>query len=1665
MKILTLGVMTSPSFRATTRNPVLKLLSRLMVIFGLAMMFTVSGWCDTEPNNSCIQAELISEMDNKSGNYSRIELGTVQNGDDDYYYFTILQSGTLTVNYTSTANTDLRIEAGVSCSSTINRVLNNGTSYSGTLSITAGQTVYVRIARRNGTPNYSLDLTFSLPSANLALTNTDSPDPVLTNGNLVYTLGVSNGGPDTATSLTLTDTLPVGVIFQSATGTGWTCNLAGSVVTCTNPTLANGASAPVTITVTAPATAGTITNTATVISAATDSTPANNTNIQQSTTVNVPSANLALTNTDAPDPVLTNGTLVYTLGVSNGGPNTATSLTLTDTLPVGVIFQSATGTGWSCNQAVGVVICTNPTLANGASAPVAITVTAPSTAGTITNTATVTSAATDSTPANNTNIAQTTTVVSGISINNVSMSEGNISTSIMNFKVTLSADSNNTITVVYTIADGTATRADLDYNYTIPTSGTITFLPHEISKDLNLTIIGDTKIESDENLTVTLSGATNSIIVKSIGIGVILNDDYGYCQTHGLSTGFHVIDPDGGSVSNSFEIFCSADNPKKDLIAFGIKNDSNNFIFNSDVLGSTNYYSQATTNATQFNAIEINPLTLDVITSGTLTPTTSADGTYKVLGKGFSNINLIGTPFAIDWNNTTISGCDTARLTRKGYHGQTVKINTLDYNNKARCQIDSMKLKLLSDYTYLTYNGGEVLQNTCKLMAEAVPTDVLDSTSVKGHYWINPNKTDRAHNQTLITATDRPIITYCWYQTDLNYVWTFMLALDGKVTTTKNDLINKADSCSEKGLWPFVPNNESTFERVRGFLSDNQSEWINYTGTINEKVSALYAGNTYYLTTEQSSPLWPYGSFGVYYPYNGNHDSLGASKAWYPGSTSTPGWMSGSPMHNISTITQDYSRKNNDSGVATRDYYSWGHYSNTDTQAGGNYLYTDTMGYKGWRSVLTDLNKTTNWFISRTGAGDNFNSTSNYPYYEPNGNYTAGAWLNYLFDDQGRVRHNDDWDANYPYYDYMCMAEDNYDFASRYGLFKGPFNVIEHSAVLSGTQYKDANLTTKIANSTMQFDVVLLKNDFSDIRPSNDFNVSAGIFLNDTIMVGTTETPRDLHYFGQISDFNATRFELPASRWPAGVETWSNASKRMFFDFKYCSIDTMKWTDCWTLSGNTATCKTGSETYCKTADSNDFAVRPKTFATTLSTPAPLKAGAPFTITLRALDFSNVNNTADYNETVGGSFDTIVTETKAGCLTGTFKNSLTAGWQFLNGSKLFVDNNYSQVGVLDINTTEGLKPCQSRFAAVDCNDTILSDLTISDNVTRLAFTPDHFGLAVTIQNKGNGFTYLSNDLNMSAAMQLAITAQRQDNVVTTNYSANCYAKNVLYTVRLNSNQALGWSNTQSRIIFNGDSNTSLMTTSTAPAATFRTTDGNFTAGIANAKLNFNFNRNVTIPENLFIIVRNDFNITSLVDDDNISGNDFNRNNDHNTTFVYGRLIPKDIRVFGAVPYSANAWYEVYNASSIVGTALKPSRNDSLWYINTLHNDTADGDANVTVVITGGNPTNITPNIISGIEAYNFGAQIPPYSAKAHIDTESWLWYGVSALPYLDPNGPAQAGADNLECLTHPCFNINVVPAVGATGSAKSTNEGAKGSKKTDTGGGGWHSTSDYAPAIR
>src|SRR5262249_40686337 len=109
-----------------------------------------------------------------------------------------------------------------------------------------------------------------------------------------------------------------------------------------------------------------------------------------------------------------------------------------------------------------------------------------------------------------------------LSIDDVSTTEGQAGTKVLNFTVTLSASSNLTVTLNYVTADGTAT-APSDY-VAIPLTS-LTFDPGVTSKTISVIINGDVNFEPDETFTVNLSNPTNATISKAAGTGTIQNDD------------------------------------------------------------------------------------------------------------------------------------------------------------------------------------------------------------------------------------------------------------------------------------------------------------------------------------------------------------------------------------------------------------------------------------------------------------------------------------------------------------------------------------------------------------------------------------------------------------------------------------------------------------------------------------------------------------------------------------------------------------------------------------------------------------------------------------------------------------------------------------------------------------------------------------------------------------------------------------------------------------------------------------------------------------------------------------------------------------------------------------------------------------------------------------
>jgi uncharacterized repeat protein (TIGR01451 family) len=118
-----------------------------------------------------------------------------------------------------------------------------------------------------------------------------------------------------------------------------------------------------------------------------------------SVTTRAQAADLSIVKTSAPATPIVGQPLTYTLTVSNAGPDTAEQVTVTDVLPAGLTFDSASAP-CSYENASRTVTCNLGSLTNGAQQAVDIKV-LPSMSGPISNTATVTSGISDPGGGNN----------------------------------------------------------------------------------------------------------------------------------------------------------------------------------------------------------------------------------------------------------------------------------------------------------------------------------------------------------------------------------------------------------------------------------------------------------------------------------------------------------------------------------------------------------------------------------------------------------------------------------------------------------------------------------------------------------------------------------------------------------------------------------------------------------------------------------------------------------------------------------------------------------------------------------------------------------------------------------------------------------------------------------------------------------------------------------------------------------------------------------------------------------------------------------------------------------------------------------------------------------------------------------------------------------------
>jgi len=286
----------------------------------------------------------------------------------------------------------------------VNGTVARGTTITDTVNVTTSTTDPVST---NNTATATSTVAVSTDS-DIGIAITPSASSVASGSNITFAQTVTNNGPATATSgtVTISEAVPANTTFVSATGTGWSCGApSGGTFTCTSTaSMASGASTTINLVVTTAtglAAQTVISDTATTGGTITDPNSANNTATANVTITDPNVADMSIAIAAASTTVRTGNSDTFTITATNGGPSTATNAVVTIPIPTLEQFVSATPSQGSCSVNGDVVTCLLGTMASGNSATISLVVNVIN-YGETTNTASVDADQTDTNTSNNT---------------------------------------------------------------------------------------------------------------------------------------------------------------------------------------------------------------------------------------------------------------------------------------------------------------------------------------------------------------------------------------------------------------------------------------------------------------------------------------------------------------------------------------------------------------------------------------------------------------------------------------------------------------------------------------------------------------------------------------------------------------------------------------------------------------------------------------------------------------------------------------------------------------------------------------------------------------------------------------------------------------------------------------------------------------------------------------------------------------------------------------------------------------------------------------------------------------------------------------------------------------------------------------------------------------
>jgi uncharacterized repeat protein (TIGR01451 family) len=259
---------------------------------------------------------------------------------------------------------------------------------------------------------------------------------------------------------------------------------------------------------------------------------------------------IAVRVTPSADPTPVGQALVFSITVSNAGPNTSTGVLLTNTMPANATYVSSSTDHGTVSVDAGVLSANIGALTNGEVATLTLAV-FPNGLGAVTNVVVARRDQAEPYLGNNAQTNRVTVVDLFVDIQDVSLLEGHSGTTNALFRLSLSAATTQSVSVAYTTTNLIAV-AGVDYQ---ATNGVVVFAPGVTNATIAVPVFGDRLNEEHEQFRLDLSAITNASFARSAAFAFILNDDP---RPMISATGVSVLEGRNGFASATFTFTLSA---------------------------------------------------------------------------------------------------------------------------------------------------------------------------------------------------------------------------------------------------------------------------------------------------------------------------------------------------------------------------------------------------------------------------------------------------------------------------------------------------------------------------------------------------------------------------------------------------------------------------------------------------------------------------------------------------------------------------------------------------------------------------------------------------------------------------------------------------------------------------------------------------------------------------------------------------------------------------------------------------------------------------------------------------------------------------------------------------------------------------------------------------